>query len=92
MLEVHVPLRAGVWDEDFHVGMRRRSEEMMAWLRAIRDEMDLEEALFPVDEVPQPAHEDLLGVVADDPILVEDSYDDYEESSGVSSERSDGEQ
>ena len=52
--------------------------------------MDLDEALFP--EVPQPAHEDLSGAVADDPILVEDSDDDFEGSSGVSSEGSDDEQ
>ncbi|XP_047965868.1 uncharacterized protein LOC125210350 [Salvia hispanica] len=52
--------------------------------------MDLEDALFPVDEVPQPAHEDLPGAVADDPILVEDSDDDFEGSSGVSSKGSDG--
>lgn len=34
---------------------------MMAWLEAILDEMELEEALFSVDEVPLPAHEDLPG-------------------------------
>ena len=52
--------------------------------------MDLDDALFP--EVPQPAHEDLPGAEADDPILVEESDDDFEGSSGVSSEGSDDEQ
>lgn len=85
MLERREPPRANFYDEDFHVGLCRRSEERMAWLESIVAEMELEEALFPVDEVSPHAHEDLPGAAEEDSILVDDSDNDFKGSSWVSS-------
>ncbi|XP_042062278.1 uncharacterized protein LOC121805995 [Salvia splendens] len=90
-VEAPEPPPAHPWVEDLLARFRQQSEERMAWLQAIRAEMDLEEVLFPMVAAPPPALEDMPGAALENPILVVDSDDDFEGSSGLSSLGSDEE-